>query len=162
MLVIVGNTMLHLHHWAETCPCHESHKLALKHGFIANLPTCPLLGRRAPEICCGDLEAMLETLYDTPLAQLASECFSQDRAGADEWNKIVADFQTIRLLFVQTIRLKTLPMRTLPRVLIGMAHHDVVKARQACGRALRRHWEYMCVYNLYRPPTFETVGFCRV
>jgi len=159
MLVVVGDTMLHLHHWAETCPCHESHRLVLEHKLIASPVRCPLLGRRAPEICCGDLDGLLDTLYETPLAQLGAEF-----AGVADWHQIVADFHTIRLLFVQTIRLKTMAMRTLPRVLIGMAHHDVGKARQACGNALRRLWGNISVQRFLSHPPVSPWGhhLCRV
>ena len=131
MLREIGSVVLHLHHWAETCPCHCAHKAA---SGVKAPSECPLKGLRGPEVCCGDLDEILDAAFDIPLGRIAVDCMELGHA---DMAKVTGDFARLRTVLTYTVKQKLFRMKTLPRILIGLAHHDEAKARRACTQALR-------------------------
>eukprot|EP00959_Pyramimonas_sp_CCMP1952_P434421 9096549-Pyramimonas_sp.AAC.1 len=69
--------LLHLMHWSEGCPCHSRKEAFANWQKLigASASTCPMAGRRAPNLAAGELMAVLNELWDTCIAQfLMREC----------------------------------------------------------------------------------------
>ena len=132
--------------WAEGCGCHsyvsQDGQHTSPHTRVRQFrellggsqhqcmyETCPMRGRRAPELACGDLAAMFAELCSTQGSFL--ECWMPD-LGPKDRQTIIEDFaggmERIRLL----LSMKLLSWEELPWKLAGCAHADMDKAR-ACA-----------------------------
>lgn len=79
-ILAIEDVVLGLANWSEACPCHyrwlgqmSRRERELYMTAFINLrgkDTCPLVGRRAPELAAGQLNSVLETLARKGLADL--------------------------------------------------------------------------------------------
>ncbi|CAE7729429.1 unnamed protein product [Symbiodinium sp. CCMP2592] len=113
MLVLLSEVTLHLIAWSESCPCHW-HLLtgggsnALDASTRCLLETCPMRGRRAPELALNDFMQELSALSSHGATSLVQN-FPPDLP-AEERTKVVQDFE------------------------MGLAHHDQERAREVWNR----------------------------
>lgn len=126
--------------WAESCPCHygrwewdeDDDEVAPKLKKLWR--SCPMRGRRLPELACGCFHEVLRDLLDKRLATLLlsfppSVSKSQRASLAKEF-----EFRRMHLVFVLTLKLAA--MEEAPRMIFGIAHHDAAQSREALQRCL--------------------------
>ena len=73
MMRSLTDTLLHIDHWTESCPCkHPGDKIS-----DSTLPSskmcgaqCPLKGLRVPEMASGTLHTLLDSLFNVSLGSL--------------------------------------------------------------------------------------------
>ena len=133
-----------LSQWCDGCSCHEHvlvdhSRFRREHSLrrLCSKGTCPLKGKRAPEMAAGQLERVLFQLEQASLVHLAVE-----RPGVSEegWNTITSDFHKA-CSFIQTgLRTKLLCWEHLPWKLAGLAHYNVDSAR-SCGLRALQLWQ---------------------
>ena len=137
MLVVLSEMTLHLIAWTESCPCHW-HLLT---GGGSNsmdastrnlLESCPMRGRRAPELALNDFMQELSALSSHGATSLV-QSFSLDLPAEDR-TKIVQDFEMGRSFLTAVLTLKTAHFRSLPWCAAGLAHHDQERAREVWNR----------------------------
>ena len=156
MLKIIGDLMLHMHHWFESCPCHGKYKFGSKGGHAAarsawhqrfgklvKVNQCPLVGRRAPEVAVGAVDELLAEISRMSSAHilfcgdtgLMSDSHHTRLTPADR-QKVLTDFELLRSHVVNIIKYKFAPWKALPRALFGLAHWDEDLARGAARRCM--------------------------
>ncbi|CAE7693218.1 unnamed protein product [Symbiodinium sp. CCMP2592] len=137
MLVLLSEVTLHLIAWSEGCPCHWH---LLTGGGAASmdastrclLESCPMRGRRAPELALNDFMQELSALSSHGATSLV-QGFPPDLP-VEERTKIVQDFELGRSFLTAVLTLKTSHFRSFPWCAAGLAHHDQERAREVWNR----------------------------
>lgn len=110
--------------WGEGCPCH-GHK---DHS-------CPLRGRRAPELAAGFFWTFLHETFCA-----ASSVFSAIAAGlgeqSQEWEWLSTDYNIACDIAVAELQVKTVHWGQLPWLLCGMGMPDCEVARSCARKAI--------------------------
>ena len=129
MLDLIFNVVRDVFAWVESCPCHHRflhHKhlsLRLRQLFLS----CPLRGRRMPELSAGDFLRLIENKFEIAIGEalllLSPSLTEEQRAN------LVNDFQLARAHLLFAFSLKTAALHELPLRLFVIAHHNRVVAR---------------------------------
>ena len=157
MLVLVGDKVQHMCHWAESCPCHGFHSCGVagswraarklfeaRYGHPDAPKCCPVAGCRVSEVCAGDFSRLVNSIQEMGHMYLLLKLTA---ASAADRAIIFADYDRIRTYLFGTLHAKLRAFLVLPRLLIGLAHFDDSCAR-AVGRRALRQWGYL----LHRRP----------
>ena len=126
--------------WAEGCPCHcVEHKPGHSHRaqkladsvWQAELgsQSCPLAGRRAPELATGMLQTIIAELSEKHISLFSIR--RNQQLSENQRSKIASDFEAGKRHLEAVLVVKLDHWKRLPWMLCGLAHHDGVKARQA-------------------------------
>ncbi|CAE7467856.1 unnamed protein product, partial [Symbiodinium sp. CCMP2592] len=136
-LVLSSKVTLHLIAWSESCPCHW-HLLTgggsntLDASTRCLLETCPMRGRRAPELALNDFMQELSALSSHGATSLV-QSFPPDLP-AEERTTVVQDFEMGRSFLTAVLTLKTSHFRSFPWCAAGLAHNDQERAREVWNR----------------------------
>ena len=144
MVSELGETIEHVMHWCESCPCHghdEELQGKAKHsktGLFARigLCSCPLASRRAPECAAGAILKVIEQ----GLQSLQRTVMLQDSflaCGEDARQVVLSDCNHAKRYCVLVARMKFSHWEQLPWVLMGLGHHEADAARRCGARALQ-------------------------
>ena len=128
----------------STCTCHRGdagqarlHTLQLQRSVRTPtaVTTCPLVGRLAPEVACGEFEGWISELLRISTVVIgtmdaAAGCAPRARAA------VLDDFECARNHLVYSLRLHLSPWYKLPLKLCGMGHHNEDTAREAYRECL--------------------------
>jgi hypothetical protein len=141
LMSVVRNCLI----WAESCPCHH-HLLNLDAdpSLVRRWVSCPMRGRRLPELAAGDFDDAFSELFDDGLAQLLTSIPST--ISAEQRAILAQDFSRGRAHLVFQFALKTHAMHTPPRLLYAAAHHNRLKSREA----LRQCLDHPCPHKRMR------------
>lgn len=139
----VANIISHMQHWAEGCPCHS----LLAEGFVQRqrelaqrlfldkedgLMSCPLAGRRAPELACGVFSKFVDMAWHQGV------CGIMPMLGGispEERQKVLADFEGAQQHLMFSIESELACWRQTPLVFCGIGHanNELAKAAVAFG-----------------------------
>ena len=122
--------------WCAACPCHGPWiKSCNDPAVLRAWRTCPMRGRRAPELAAGDFLEFFRSSVQRASGKLAFALASSPLSKSVQ-GIIVAEFElsTGRLLF--TFTMKYAPLREPPGLLFVLGHHDQQKAHAALQRCL--------------------------
>ena len=141
MLLSLHGVIQSVAHWAEACPCHEHvFDRGLAHAqYAAGAVSCPLRGKRAPELACGALTDVLRQLAQLRLGALLAGLIPRLQAfpnSALVIDKIAKDFDKAKLHLLAGLQNKSSCWHTLPWLLMGVGHHDPALSRIAARRSL--------------------------
>ena len=134
--------------WAESCRCHwrvlQWDGLAPK--LRAQFESCPMRGRRCPEIAAGDLFDVLASMFDVSataiLLELPATLSQAQRA------KLLRDFELGRSHFSFSATLKLSAMMEPPRLIFAIAHHEQAKAKAALKQCMRSTCTHAAITRL--------------
>ena len=122
--------------WCAGCPCHGPWMKSCNVRAVSKVwETCPMRGRRAPELAAGDfIESFWNSVHNASgklALKLSSSPLSKSLQG-----RIVGEFEgsTGKLLF--TFTMKFGPLREPPSLLFVLGHHDEEKSHLALQRCL--------------------------
>ena len=129
----VSAKVLHLAlQWAESCSCH----FHILHGDLANgidaspldvpanvrqaAQSCPLRGRRCPELAAGELMTLIASLYDVSRAAMLKDI--PPELSASQRSNIISDYERARACLLGTFTVKLAHWQQPPYVMFGLAH----------------------------------------
>ena len=128
--------------FTESCPCHghlfkadtyflRSKAKTLKLGCIQ----CPLAGCRGPELACGEVQSICDALLTNGATEVLLK-FCPPLQGPDK-ELLVSEYERGRrqLMFYLTVKLGC--WQQLPLQLVGIAHSNESKAREAAASCLQ-------------------------
>ena len=129
----------HLFAWSEGCACH-GYPVVSQDPDAAELDAdskawnrlcekCPLRGRRAPEIACGDFLAELRRQLDTSAADLLLNL--PNTLSPEQRGLLLGEFEKGRASLLFNIALKVNAMNVPPLLVFGVAHFNLQKAHDA-------------------------------
>lgn len=145
MASVLVDVVSHIEAWICSCPCHsksvETSWTARAHAVgLGQVPraSCPLLGRRMPEIAAGELQSIVDALLALAVADVS---FSWSADLTAEYRGFISeDFEVARKHMVFSLQVFLAPYQRLPRVLAGVCHVDPLKSRQCLMSALQQ-WD---------------------
>jgi hypothetical protein len=144
----IADIIAHMQHWAEGCPCHSlltgtfaqrqhelSRRLFLdkKDGVLS----CPLAGRRAPELACGVFSKFVEMAWHQELSGIMPMLGALT---AEDRQKVLADFEGAQQLLMFAIETELACWRQTPLVFCGIGHANDQLAKDAVAFGLSQ-WE---------------------
>ena len=89
--------------WVQSCPCHPTALCQALEIMPAKL-TCPMRGRRGPELACGQLSPFLNQLVDFSSAILQANL---DGVSPVERAAVLADFDVGKAFMLAELALRT-------------------------------------------------------
>ena len=122
MVNLLGEAVLGLFLWFETCACHSKTK-----------SQCPLKGMKAPHLAAGDLWGEVDELMRQNNSWLWADVCTLPH---EQSQIIMEDFALARQCIEMTLRLKLAFWSCLPHALCSLAHEDPEQVRLAAQRAL--------------------------
>ena len=155
MLWSIHHCVQKLVYWSESCACHpykfdpdDKHarwhrKMAFQtlvgKGFEskAMLRSCPMEGKRSPELACGALDSLALADLDAMEVRLSSQCV---HISVEQRTTLLVDFQIARGIIAAGLQAKTSFWGVIPWRLCGVLHHDVAEARASAAECLRQ-WD---------------------
>jgi hypothetical protein len=135
--------------WAESCSCHgellekllDDDQVAeagvdqpQRNAAIRACRTCPMRGRRCPEIACGDVVELAKEIFSTHSAELYLE-LPRQLEEADK-TRIMNDWELARTHVVTMLSLKLHHWTEDPYIVFGMGHYLADKAFRAYTKAI--------------------------
>ena len=126
----------HMFAWSEACPCHgcPSRDAGVDNAWERVCAACPMRGRRAPEIACGDFVHELRAQLDTSAAEVLLNMPAN--LGREKQALLLGEFEKGRASLIFNIALKVSAVSVPPLLLFGVAHLDEQKAREALRSCL--------------------------
>ena len=135
--------------WSEGCPCHDrvvrllqsddsdrrTHTALLRDCLVTHYGRqtkfCPMAGQRAPELVCGALEDIFEDTWQVNIAAWSTSDVDGLRPLRPEESECLAnDLAAARTHLLIELQAKMDWRLRLPWSLLGLAHHDEIKARR--------------------------------
>lgn len=132
MVYSLVDTVSHSTHWVMGCPCHSSRAAVGNATARAALPqgrSCPMAGRRAPEVASGELLSILRETWRVRASALRMESRLVLLPEAS-LAKLVTDFGLGRQAFMFYVEVKLVAFQQLPLLLIGLGCVDPRTARR--------------------------------
>ena len=150
--------------WAERCPCHDmlqskyngahvpivvlrcefGERAADMHGHVS----CPMRGRRAPELAAGQLWRFLDAAWQSALSTLAVDC--RQSLSAAQWSELFIEFARGKSHCSYILTMKLHNWTVLPWLLCGLikmllatlvrsAYHSLIvpQSRMQCTTEFR-------------------------
>ena len=146
MVMALFNVVENLSSWFEGCACHEQHVKvrnrrahSRKEGAQLGLQvSCPMMGKRAPQLASGCLQDTFEELSSLHKASLLKRMSSRSLSPQEE-ALVMQDFEAGRNYISLGLQVKFDFWGKLPWRLAALAHEDVGVARAAaCDMLLKR------------------------
>ena len=121
--------------WCVGCPCHFGVEDECNCQRLSQLwKSCPMRGRRLPEIAAGAfteyVKLTLESMKAKLVVDLPRDISAERRAG------LVAEFERAGAMLLFTFTLKTSSLAVPPGLLFKCGHHNDVLARDALLKCL--------------------------
>ena len=154
MLYAVHGCLYELQNWAESCPCHAE-PFTDKDGFAPGRPyfarrseyvgetgvansSCPMRGRRAPELAAGRHKSHLTDLVHQCLGLLLNRTQRLEREQRDF---IIRDFELARTALTEVISIKFAYWQYVPHkvCVLGYTGDDGSIARQGILDCMRQY-----------------------
>ena len=128
-----------LKHVDATCPWMLSHNWGVRGPRYQSRPqsglgSCPMRGRRARELACGDLQELAAAMTTMAHQKLLPEC---QGLKAEEFMVVLDDWSRARGYIELMLQLKLSYAQQLPFVLSAVGHSNVVKARKGIAKAMK-------------------------
>ena len=121
-----------LEHWMESCSCHWrkfNEDVPLSSNIIFRTrSTCPMAGRRSPELALGKIEDLLKDIFSGQQIYLLASCGHLSQQDRD---KVLMDFSRGEAKLQSFMLLKFSFWTTLPHKLCALGHPSHALARQA-------------------------------
>ena len=126
--------------WTQGCPCHGyALRTQLKPVLRGQGPlSCPMRGRRAPEVAEGALSRLLNDLFHFNDSQLALTHAAN--LAQEERSRIMLDWSAMKVHMRMQFELKLSPWSQLPLSALGVGHWDLSVAQRLLWSALVE-WE---------------------
>jgi hypothetical protein len=125
----------------KSCPCHPSDALDTagrsfwirQRAFLSDIQssgrslglpagsTCPMKGRRSPELAAGELHVLMNRWLATEAIEIMAICAHLLPAQRDI---IIHDWEAAKQHLVYSMSAKFSYAKIIPFLLCGMAHHD--------------------------------------
>ena len=136
MIIRLGRVVDHLEHWFEACPCHyrtvpESASLSGNTIFRTRY-SCPLAGRRAPELAAGALDDVVQQTLQTQHAELLMACSSLP---SEDRDTVLKDYASAQAKLENYLAIKFAFWKALPHCLLVLGHHSEHVARSSLTQA---------------------------
>ena len=155
MLLRVARVIDRLEHWMEACPCHfkapdNSDPLYGNKAFRTRY-SCPMAGRRAPELAAGCLDELVKNTFRQQRTELLTACSALTH---EQRNKILRDFASGQARLEQFFVLKFAFWKSLPHKICVLGHfsEDVARAGlQEAADMFREHADSDQHHPLTRP-----------
>ena len=166
MLLCLERVPQKLAAWAEGCECHQpfvehlseymQRKLVKSH-YGAGLCTCPMRGKRAPELANGKEFSLLQVLWRECLAEfMAMPSYASSPLLEESMGDLVSDFERGRSPIEAILRLKLDFWQRLPWVMCGMASSDPAEA-QMCAQQARASFDLCPQHQAHHRLTWEVL-----
>jgi hypothetical protein len=134
----------HIEAWFMSCPCHHKspnktwsgRSMDFKKRLDIAFTSCPLGGRRLPQLAAGDFELFIQALTNMATIELTLG-WTADLT-AEERTMVTEDFEAGRKHMAFALAVFTAPYKQLPRMLGGLAHPDPLKCRGCFVTALQQ------------------------
>ena len=123
-----------LFHWCESCSCH-GHLESPDEDWSACRKSCPMKGRRAPELASGGFHTHLTSLMDVSASSLA--CSLTNQVTEQEKTELLSAFHAGRSHIVFVVNMKTTAWKQLPLQLCALAHMVEDEAVACAKRVLQ-------------------------
>ena len=162
-MVLIWQSMLEgLAGWTESCPCHgnmlgaagseAARQKILDQAYERKHSSCPMKGKRFPELVAGELQSVFQTLAQASLQSLVLEC--QVWVVPERWCEIMADFEKAKNHMEAALSVKFDWLQRLPWRLGALAHWDPCVARRH-GRQIVQEFDQQPddVQRLHHPRT---------
>ncbi len=110
MILTVADLLVRLQSWVESCPCHglpplaenvprrKRHRAFLDQMISGVKCACPMKGRRAPEMACGDFIQVMEQWWGEMHCDII---FETGALPAQDQTRIIADMEQASDKFLQ-------------------------------------------------------------
>ena len=109
--------------FVTSCPCHYGlSRMGVDQAVLDKWDSCPMRGRRCPEICGGDFFAMLQDMMQAGSVSLEMQL--PRSLSQEETLKLLRDFQLSRQMLLTTYVVKLSFWSQAPFAVVGIAHHD--------------------------------------
>lgn len=133
LLDALNSILTHITAWCESCACHppEVRKALAELGITGS---CPLRGRRCPELAAGGLEHVVLEVSQLEVGNLLLKYCGD--LSPHERARLVSDFELGRQCIEMQLRVKLAAWKVLPLQLLGMGHHDINAARYSAVTCL--------------------------
>ena len=130
--------------WTQGCACHGRQLMAqLKPLLHGHGPlSCPMRGRRAPEVAEGALSRFIDNLFlfnDSQLALVHTAGLEEE-----ERSRLMLDWSAMKVHMRMQFELKLSPWQRLPLSTLGLGHWDLSAARRMVWNCLVE-WENLTV-----------------
>ena len=123
-VLLIHGVINDLSSWTEGCACHGH-----------SLPSCPLKGRRSPELASGLFDSFLADTFSTA-SSLFTAIASGVGEGSREWEILCSDWNIACDVAVAELHIKTSFWKQLPWALCGMGMPDQEAGRAAARKAV--------------------------
>jgi hypothetical protein len=123
--------------WCASCSCHP-YDFVQEFNLGADQFECPMRGRRAAEIACGELHELVETRLQLRFTRLLHAL----RGLTTQQRRVILDvFETGKANILDEFAIRFSCYKHLPLKLLCIGHYDVRKAREHLVHCL-------CLYQL--------------
>lgn len=131
--------------WSGGCSCHEALTAELSPHLVAKVmtlhygvPSCPLAGKRAPELAASRVTDVVDELVRAREADLLLLRVTPGAPAPTpaDWSIVISDFARGRAYLSTVLQMKLQFWTSLPWLLCGLAHTDESAARRCACSAL--------------------------
>ena len=152
MAIVLDQATEELAAWAERCVCHEHPQAQYSSKYVpvsvlrsefggeaaAHVHlTCPMRGRRAPEVAAGGIFEHMSVAWSDALSELTAAC--RPYLTHQQWSAVLLEFNRGKSHCAYIIILKLQNWEQLPWMLCGLAHCNEDTARSIAMRAIAQY-----------------------
>ncbi|CAE7909467.1 retm [Symbiodinium microadriaticum] len=136
MLLRLARVLDHAEHWMEACPCHyrqiSGSSPLTSNTIFRTRYSCPMAGRRAPELASGALQGVLDEAFRSQQTELLLACSS---LSASDRDTVLLDFGRGQAKLQNFLSIKLGFWQALPHRLLVLGHHNEAVARASLTEA---------------------------
>ncbi|CAE7253113.1 unnamed protein product [Symbiodinium necroappetens] len=122
--------------FVTSCPCHYGlSRTGVDQAVLDKWDSCPMRGRRCPEICGGDFFAMMQETMQAGSVSLEMQL--PRSLSQEEKLKLLRDFELSRQMLLTTYVVKLSFWSQAPFAVVGIAHHDPAIRMKSCVTCLQ-------------------------
>ena len=126
MLIQIFSELLgRINNYCKGCICHKT-SVCKEFDMQGDKHSCPMRGRRVPEIAAGDLHRYVTTLCELDLARLIQQTAPFN---AEARQGVTRNFESCKRFLLAELQLRLTWFDTLPLKALTIGHHDEAKAR---------------------------------
>ena len=127
--------LAHINNWMMACPCHPSQDICEKAGIVHERSSCPMRGRRLPEVACHGLEKYIVSAGDIVSGEVAAAL-----AGCPDsvYVEIMEQFRIGLRFITAEVRLRVQAHYDLPVKAFAIGHPESARARAGMAAAMAK------------------------
>ena len=140
MVTVLCQIINHCMYWVMGCPCHQRQaefrdiaksilQMTDATTVLSALHSCPMSGRRVPEVCAGELAGVFSEMWHVCCALLRMDSRVLELS-EEEQNTLLTDATIGKQVFMFYISIKTVVFQRLPLASLGLGCTDWEQARQ--------------------------------